>query len=364
MEGAVGATTSATIDELGFPDPPHRIWQSRPRAALLVGYLAVGFLFLIGAGLLLGYFGLDRTGRTILVDTALALGLGRSLPEAEVRLGECVYKGTRAGSRLPGFWRCPVTVSTGAERIDLTVEQSSKLEGTSPRGAGRIVGQVGVYWPPGVLLARWWSTAILLMTGFGLIGLSVMFLRWSSGAWRLARVRRGKACVVDLLTCEGRPGFAFLDAAGRRRFDRAQRNTKPLILDSLMTSGVALVSGRTAVLLDLGLLPLELDGPPRADVLARIAAVQHRSRIRPLLAPQPGDPPSLQGRIDRIERGLSDRPDAAGLGRLYDEAWRLIWDGNDADIARRAIAAREEIARRLGPAATLEALLACRRRYA
>lgn len=348
---------------VGFPAPPHRIAGSRPWPLVIVGHGAMGILFVIGVGVLVAFFGFGQVGRGLLVDSALAAGLGTPLPEAQVTVGACDYDATRAGSRLPGHWSCPVTVAAAGERTELSVEMISGADDLQPRGAGRAFGQTGVYWPLGILAARWWNVSVLILIGGGLIGIATMAFRGSSQARRLSRARRGSVRSVDLLTWKGRPWFAYLDDGGTRRFQRTAHDTVPLILDGVRTTGAALICGRTAVLLDGNLRPMELEDARRGEVLARVGQVQRQCQIRPALPPEPGDPPTLAGRIERIEQALAGKPGASDLRRLYDRAWRLIWDSNDADVANRALDARDVIAQRLGPSATFAALRECRRRY-
>jgi hypothetical protein len=348
---------------VGFPDPPHRIRESRPWALVIVGHVAIVLLFAAGIGILVAYFGFGQVGRGLLVDSALAAGLGTPLPEAQVTVGACAYDATRAGSRLPGHWSCPVTVAAAGERTELSVEMISGADDLQPRGAGQVFGQIGVYWPLGILAARWWNVSVLVLIGGGLIGIAAMAFRWSSRVRSLSRARHGSVRTVELLTWKGRPWFAYLDDRGTRRFQQAASDIVPLILDGVRTTGAALISGRTAVLLDGNLGPIELEDTRRSEILARVGQVQRQCQIRSSLPPEPGDPPTLTGRIEGIEQGLAGKPGAPDLRRLYDQAWRLIWDSNDAEVANRALDARDAIAQLLGPSATFATLRDCRRRY-
>jgi len=348
---------------VGFPDPPHRISGSRSWPLVIVGHAAMGVLFVVGIGILVAYFGFGQVGRGLIVDSALAAGLGTPLPDAQVTVGACEYDATRAGSRLPGHWSCPATVVAAGERIELSIEMISGADDLQLGGAGRVFGQTGIYWPLGILAARWWNVSLLVLIGGGLVGIATMALYWSSQVRSLSRARHGSVRSVELLTWKGRPWFAFLDERGTRRFQRTARDTVPLILDGVRTTGAALIFGRTAVLLDGNLRPIELDDGRRGEILARVGQVQRQCQIRPVLPPEPGDPATLAGRIERIEQALAGKPDAADLRRLYDQAWRLIWDSNDADVANRALDARDVIARRLGPSAAFATLRDCRRRY-
>jgi hypothetical protein len=330
---------------------------------VIVGHVAMGLLFMAGVGILVAYFGFGQVGRALLVDSALAVGLGTPLPDAQVTVGACDYDATRAGSRLPGHWSCPTIVVAAGERMELSIEMISGAEDLRPRGAGRVFGETGVYWPLGTLAARWWNVSVLVLIGGGLIGIATMAFYWSSRVRSLSRARHGSVRTVELLTWKGRPWFAFLDDRGTRRFQRTASETVPLILDGVRTTGVALISGRTAVLLDANLRPMELEGSRLGEILTRVGQVQRQCQIRSSLPPEPGDPPTLTGRIERIEQALAGRPGAPDLRRLYDQAWRLIWDSNDADVANRALDARDAIAQRLGPSMTFATLRDSRRRY-
>ncbi|MEJ0018486.1 MAG: hypothetical protein WDN25_18380 [Acetobacteraceae bacterium] len=349
---------------LGLPPPPYRLRHARSRAWFVAGCLAVAGLAAAGIGVLVAYYGFTTTGRGLIVDSALAAGFGTTLPDAQVVPGECAYEGSRAGSRMPGQWRCVVHVTAAGEQVDLPITTVGWIENLQALGAGRIWGVTGVRWSFGTLAARWWNDAPLLLIGFGLIAIAAMASGWMRDAWRLLHITRGVVADVDLLTWQGRPWFAFVDAGGVRRFERSAQAMTPLILDGVRTVGAALVHGRAALLLGANLSPLMFEEARRMEIQARVTQVQRQGQVRALLPPQQGDPGTLAGRIERIEQRLAGRPKAGELGRLYDQAWRLVWDSNDAAIADRALAARDAIARRLGPAATFAALEACRRRYA
>ena len=344
---------------LGIPDPPHRFLPARSRARLVLGYSAVALLIAIGLALPIAYFGTMPIGQGLLVDTALAVGVGTPLPAARIEPGACRNNAARAGSKVPGQWECPFTIDLGHRRAERVVATISRYE-LVPRGAGQVLGAVGVYWSPGILLARWWNDSLSLLMAGGLIAIALLTLRSSRPRQDLALARDARVRTVDLLTWQDRPAFAFIDDEGLRRFGQASSPLFPLILDGVRTTGVALVKGRDALLLDSSLRPLDLDTTKRGDILERAAQVQRQCQVRPLLPRQDDDPPTLSGRIDRLEREMKDRSPSAPLDRLYDDAWRLVWDSNDLDIANRALAARDAIAIRLGPAAAHAALLRAR----
>ena len=82
--------------------------------------------------------------------------------------------------------------------------------------------------------------------------------------------------------------------------------------------------------------PLQLAGGQGPELLQRFAR------------PQPGDADTMLGRIARIEAELAASEDPATLARLYNDAWRLSWDNDDAGLTRRVFDARDAIAHRLG----------------
>lgn len=341
---------------LGMPGPPHRIATiSRMRRA--AGYVAIALLVVIGAALPVAYFGFTAIGRGLLVDTALAFGAGAPLPEARITAGPCRDNAARAGSKLPGQWECPFAIELPGRRTERVVATISRYE-LVPRGAGEVLGAVGVYWSPGIMLARWWNDSLLLFMGGGLIAIGITVLRWSRVDRALVAARDADVRTVDLLTWQNRPVFAFIDDEGVRRFDQAPAALFPLILDGVRTTAVALVSGRSAILLDSNLGPLDLDPAQRKAILDKAAQVQRQCQIRPALPPQSGDPPTLALRIERVERDLAGS--APALERLYDEAWRIVWDSDDLAVANRALIARDAIATRLGPVAAHAALLRAR----
>lgn len=360
----------ALIEGLGFPEPPHRLVGALSGVRLAAGMVAVSILLLAGVGILVAYFGFTASGRALLVDTALAAGLGSAVPGARVTLGECEYSGSRAGSKVPGQWRCNVVVEHAGERVEAPFETVSRQEDVQPPGAGRVFGRLGLYWPLGMMAARWWNATFLLIIGFGLIGICTAMRGFAADALRASRLRDGRVRSVDLLTWQGRPTFSFVDDEGQRRFGRAERAGLPLILDGVCTTGAALVQGRSALLLDAGLHPLELASAQRAAILERATQVRRQALVRSALPAQPGDAPTLPGRIERIEQAFAALPRGAGdarsetLARLHDDAWRLVWDSDDPDVATRALALRDRIAERLGPEGAWAALQQSRTRHA
>ena len=354
-----GETPEARI---GFPDPPHRIRLGHARTRLFAGTLVAALLILGGLGLLLGYFGLDRAGRGLLLDTALAAGLGSPLPGARVSIGGCDYADTRAGGRAPGHWICTATVTVDRQPRVLTLESTTRYD-LRPLGAGTLLGQTALYWPAGMLAARWRNVAILVATGLALLAMGTILLAWLAPDRRLMRAGKGRVHPVDLLTWRGRPWFAFPDRRGRTRVQRADARTAPLLLDGLWTRGAALVTGRSAVLLDAELQPLQLPGEARAAILAEAARLRQQGQARRPLPPRPDDPPTLMRRIERLENRVAAEPGRKALADLYEEAWRLTWDSDDAKVTLRALHARNTIAKLLGPRRAHAGLLACRRRY-
>ncbi len=304
------------IDWIGFPGPPHRIAGSRGPLALLLGRIAMIFLLLVAVALPGAVFGFTDQGRALLVDSGLGLGLGSPAPEVRVRVQACDYyhsTGRYGGSG----WDCVFQLSNDGTTKEHAVELDGESEARLQQGAGTLMGAVGLYWPAGVLLSR-----------------------------------------------GGRPWFAFVDDEGTRRFRQADPAAVPLHVDALLTNGIALVAGRDATLLYPSLWPLKLPEGERKAILARVDEIYRAGMVRKTLPPQQGDPETAAGRIDRIEAALATGPDAAALAGLYDEAWRLTWDNDDAALSKRIFDARDAIAVRLGPEAAWTALQRSRERFA
>jgi hypothetical protein len=347
---------------IGFPPPPHRIRHGRPLWLVRgMQVTLIPLLFAIGLGILVAYFALDGAGRTLFLDSAYALGLGRAAPDASVAAGPCAYDSARAGSKMPGEWYCPVAVRLGGRETAHDIALAWNPDALAPRGAGTVFGAVAVDWPMGILVNRWVNLLpLLLFAALTLFG-AITALSASRGSLTLATIGQGQVRTVDLLTWQGKPHFAFLDDAGGRVLRQADLPTNALILDGVRSMGAALVHGDQAVLLDAQLGPIELDADTQLGLLARVAQVQRQCQVRHALPPQPGDPATEQERIARIEAALKGTPDYAAL---YDETWRLVWDASVQDVADRALLARDVIALKLGPEKTADALDACRRRYA
>jgi hypothetical protein len=347
------------IAALSFPPPPYRLSGAR---LTLSQKIVAGFIVVIFPTLLLvmmvGYFGFDRNGRALLVDTALALGLGDEL-SAEIRIGTCDrYASPTPGSRYStSGWHCPIVVAHGAEVTAFSIDVNDAADATTYLHAGRVFGAIGVRWPGRVMATRW--------TKDGLLILAIVLLALVTAGVALAvrsitkprRVaRRGSIRSVDLLAVMGSPSFSFVDEGGRRRFAHAPAGPVPLILDGVATVGAAIIAGRDAVLLREDLEPVVLPAAQRERVLASAAQVQQRAFVRAALPLRPGDQPTLAARIAAIEVTLRAGPPDAAFPALFQDAWRLVWDSTDTEVSRRAMLAREEIARRLGPVRTYDAL--------
>ncbi len=346
---------------IGMPAPPHRLAGSIPLGRRIAGHVAAWLLHLTGAAILVMYVGFHEPGRALIVDTALALGLGRPIPEARVVPGRCeaYHASGRYGS---GGWFCSMTVIDGASRTELKIDTRSRPDLTALDGAGRVLGATGIYWHSSVLLQRWWSDLMLFLFSFALL-LGPLTMRGAMRqSARLARLARGHLHTVELLTWSGSKSFAFVDDAGRRRFGQANFPAGALLLDGVATTGVALIADRDAVLLDQHLAPLQLDPAQHAAILARVLEVRTNGLHRAALRPVPGDAATLTGRIEAIEAELARSPAAASLPALYDACWRLTWDSIDAAISLRALQARDVVATRMGPAAADAALRATRER--
>lgn len=339
-----------------FPDPPHQIRLGRARGRLLAGYVGAGLLLLAALGLLVASFSFDRGGRNLVLDTALALGLGEPLPQTRVTIGGCDAAGADR-------WTCTATViGPGRRTTVLTIETTTRFD-LRPLGAGTVLGATAIYWPPGTLLPRWRNFALPTAIALGLMILAGLVLARTAPDRRLLRAGQGQIRVVDLLTWKGRCWFAFPDHRGRTRFQRADARIVPLVLDGLRTQGAALVTGRSAVLLGARLEPIELPAETRAELVATAELLRNGGPARLPIPPQPDDAPTTMRRIERIENRVAAEPDKDELSELYDAAWRLGWDSDDESVTDRTLHARNTIAKLLGPRRTLAALRDCRERY-
>lgn len=321
------------------------------------------FLLLVAVALPGAVFGFTDQGRALLVDSGLGLGLGSPAPEVRVRVQACDYyhsTGRYGGSG----WDCVFQLSNDGTTKEHAVELDGESEARLQQGAGTLMGAVGLYWPAGVLLSRWLDMMMLFVISGGLLFVCRLVGRHVPETVRLAGAPRGKARSVDLLSRGGRPWFAFVDDEGTRRFRQADPAAVPLHVDALLTNGIALVAGRDATLLYPSLWPLKLPEGERKAILARVDEIYRAGMVRKTLPPQQGDPETAAGRIDRIEAALATGPDAAALAGLYDEAWRLTWDNDDAALSKRIFDARDAIAVRLGPEAAWTALQRSRERFA
>jgi hypothetical protein len=350
------------IAHLGFPPPPHRIAGSRGPIALLFGRLALGFLLLVAIALPVSVMGFTSQARALATDTALGLGFGSPAPEVRASLRECDYYRSTGRYGSSG-WDCLFELARGTERFEHEVELDGEAEAKLHRGAGIVSGHVGLYWPSGILLSRWLDYALLFVISGGLLYVCHIVRRMVPKAYELARAREASIRSVELLTRGAGAWFTFLDESGTRRYQQAEGAVAPLHLDALLTTGVALVGGEKAILLDAALAPLKLPEEQRASILARVGETFRAGMVRHALPPQPGDPATMLGRIERIEAELADTADPTTLARLYNDAWRLSWDNDDAALARRIFDARDAIALRLGPEHAWAALRQSREQF-
>jgi hypothetical protein len=350
------------IEHIGFQPPPHRIEGARGPVAILVARLAVGFLLLVAIALPVSVMGLTSEARALLTDSALSLGLGSPAPQVRVILRECDYYRSTGRYGTSG-WDCVFLLGQGEAAREYEVELDSEEQATRHQGAGMAFGKTGLYWPAGVMLGRWLDYALLFVISGGLFYVCYVVARSAPGAIGLSRARQAQVRTVDLLTRGGNAWFAFLDAGGTRRFQQAESPNIPLHLDALLTTGVALVGGESAVLLDNGLRPLKLPESERKAMLAKVDEIFRAGMVRRALPPQPADADTMLGRIERIEAELAASDDPSTLDRLYNDAWRLSWDNDDAGLSRRVYDARDAIALRLGPERAWAALRRSREQF-
>lgn len=351
------------IAHIGFPPPPHRIEASRGPVALFLGKLALALLLLVAIALPVSVLGFTSEATALLTDTGLSLGLGSPAPQVHVSLRECDYHRSTGRYGTSG-WDCVFQLVDGEVTREHAVELDGEEEAQLQRGAGVLWGKPGLYWPAGVLLGRWLDYLMLLAISGLLLYLCYVVARMVSRASeKLSLARNGYVRTVELLTRGGNALFTFLDDSGIRRYQQAKSHNALLQLDALLTTGVALVGGQKAILLDDALRPLKLPEEQRKAILARVDEVFRAGMIRRALPPQPGDAATMLGRIERIEAQLAASEDPATLARLYNDAWRLSWDNDDASLTRRVFDARDAIALRLGPERAWLALLQSREQF-
>jgi hypothetical protein len=350
------------IEYIGFPPPPHRIGARRGPVALFLGKLALGLLLLVAIALPVSVMGFTSEATALLTDTGLSLGLGSPAPQVHVSLRECDYYRSTGRYGTSG-WDCVFQLVDGEVTREHAVELDSEEEAQLHRGAGVIWGKLGLYWPAGVMLGRWLAYLMLFAISGLLFYVCYVVARMVSRARELSLARNGHVRTVDLLTRGGNALFTFLDDSGTRRYQQAESHNAPLHLDALLTTGVALVGGQKAILLADALRPLKLPEEQRKAILARVDEVFRAGMIRRALPPQPGDAATMLGRIARIEAELAASEDPATLARLYNDAWRLSWDNDDAGLSRRVFDARDAIALRLGPERAWLALLQSREQF-
>jgi hypothetical protein len=350
------------IEHIGFPPPPHRIEASRGPVALFLGKLALALLLLVAIALPVSVMGFTSEAKALLTDTGLSLGLGSPAPQVHVSLRECDYYRSTGRYGTSG-WDCVFQLVDGEVTREHAVELDSEEEAQLHRGAGVIWGKLGLYWPAGVMLGRWLDYLLLLAISGLLFYVCYVVARMAARASELSLARNGHVRTVDLLTRGGNALFTFLDDSGTRRYQQAESHNAPLHLDALLTTGVALVGGQKAILLADALRPLKLPEEQRKAILARVDEVFRAGMIRRALPPQPGDAATMLGRIARIEAELAASEDPATLARLYNDAWRLSWDNDDAGLTRRVFDARDAIAVRLGPERAWLALLQSREQF-
>jgi hypothetical protein len=350
------------IQNLGFPPPPHRIEASRGPVALFFAKVAVGFLLLVAIALPVAVMGFTTEAKSLFTDTALSLGFGSPAPEVQVTLRECDYY-HQTGRYGSSGWDCLFELARGENRREHEVELNGEEEAKLHQGAGVVAGSVGLYWPAGNMLSRWLDYLLLFLISGGLLYLSYVFARMAPKASELARAGNSTIRTVELLTRGAQSWFTFLDEGGTRRYQKAESFQIPLHLDALLTTGAALVGGEKAILLDAQLRPLKLPEDQRKSILAQVEEMFRAGMVRRALPPQPGDPATTLERIERIEAELAASDDPSSLARLYNEAWRLSWDNDDASITRRVFDARDAIALKLGPERAWDALRESREQF-
>lgn len=351
---------------LPWPEPPlqaHRL-KLRQRIAgwflvLMCGSVALAMLVLI--------FGFTDDGQELALDTAISLGLGTRIEGAGIVPERCTYNRSSSGRYSTSGYECDIVIlqrlaDGKISRINRSISVGSEKDAGQAREARRLLGSVGLRFPFGVMLSRWFQMFPLFI-GVGVTG-GITLFAWSMlrGDRALRRAaREGRIGLADLLYFEaGRCRFAWIDAKGRRRFGKAPGGDA-LRRDGIITRGVVLLSrGKRAWLIHSNFYPLLLPTEDAARVEA--ASLAMRTAFRPRLAPLADEATTPAGRLDAIRTLLlgKEKTDAA---RAYELAWRLVWDFEDQQTATDACELRHQAGARLGPKRSLEVLQSCRDRY-
>jgi hypothetical protein len=126
----------------------------------------------------------------------------------------------------------------------------------------------------------------------------------------------------------------------------------------MLTRGAALCYGHRAWLLFNDLDPLLL--PAAESLKLKAQALQFFQLPRAALAPSEGEPRESAARLQTIAGYMGKTARKRDVARGYLLAWRLVYDGSDAEIAPKAFDFRNDAGRRLGAKSTLRLLQECR----
>ncbi|WP_439577743.1 hypothetical protein [Elioraea sp.] len=290
--------------------------------------------------------------RLLVLDTGLALGLGTRVEDVQVVGLGCGRQAVGGGRFRTVQTVCDVTVLRDGARLRLEVHGAGAITRDQIRGFRTLGGALGAVWSPGVLFGRWLNTAPILI-GLALTGgIAVAAVSSLPRQHRHLRVLRdGVPRAVDLLRHRliGPPGRARLwgDIAfdlhgGRCRLACAVDGT-PLMLDGLVTRGIALVTpGGAAEPLLVGGAPLVFPEEERAWIAAEAHALATVYRpSAPYLAALAGSLPP-------------------GPERDYIAGYSALWHATDPAVVLAAQARRDAAAAQLDPARIDALLQQCR----
>lgn len=335
----------ALVQQLARRITPERRPSGRVRALLAATWI----LALVCGGTaasLVTLFVVTPSFRQLVVDTALALGAGTSIENAQVTGLRCERPSYGGRLRMVET-ACTLTVMQDGARLRLELHGAGEIARDDIRGLRSLGGTPGAVWSSGVMFGRWLNVVPFLFVLALTAAISGHAARGLPRQHRHLRILRdGVLHEIDLLRHRVadrlRVDLAFDHQGERRRLTRGVDGTT-LVLDGMVTRGLALVTpGGDAEPLLAGAAPLDMPEEDRAWLAAQVQALTAVYRPpAPTLA-------ALAGAMQ------------AGAARDYVAGFSALWHATDAAGVAAAQALRDAAAAELDPE-RIDALLArCR----
>ena len=221
--------------------------EHRPAGRVRTLLAATWMLVLVCGGAAAGLatlFAVTPSLRQLVVDTALALGAGTPVENAEVTGLRCQRQSYGGRLRMVET-ACTLTLMQDGTRLRLELHGTGEITRDDIRGLRRLGSTLGAVWSPEVMLGRWLNVVPMLFVLALTAAIAILAARSLPRQHRHLRIlREGALHEIDLLRHRAADrlwvDLAFNHQGARRRLTRGVDGTT-LVLDGMVTRGLALL---------------------------------------------------------------------------------------------------------------------------